>query len=98
MEEGFDVAGEDNTSKKADASMELERILSFLCEEDSRLLDLVYLKAAGYTSQEIADHLGISRRTYVRLEQKMRSLARNARCAAVVEYGFVFVDRSVHFC
>ena len=75
MEEGFDPAGEDITSKRAEDTIELDRILSCLREEDPRLLDLVYLKAAGYRSQEIADQLGISRRTYVRLEQKIREIA-----------------------
>lgn len=75
MEEGFDPAGEDTTSKRAEDTIELDRILTRLREEDPRMLDLVYLKAAGYRSQEIADRLGISRRTYVRLEQKIREIA-----------------------
>ena len=75
MEDGFDPEGMDITSDRAEAAVQLELILTRLREEDPRLLDLVYLKAAGYRSREIADRLEISRRTYVRLEQKIREIA-----------------------
>ncbi len=75
MEDGFDSEGPDITSGKAEASVRLELILAKLREADPRLLDIVCLKAAGYHPQEIADRLGISRRTYYRLDETIRGLA-----------------------
>ena len=78
MEEGFDPASEDITSRRAEASIELDRVLTRLREDDPILLDIAYLKAAGYTSKEISQRLGLTLRTYERLVERIRCLAKYA--------------------
>ena len=78
MEEGFDPASEDITSRRAEAPIELDRVLTRLREDDPILLDIAYLKAAGYTSKEISQRLGLTLRTYERLVERIRCLAKYA--------------------
>ncbi len=66
---------EDVTSFEAENKVDLERILDRLRERDPRYLDIVYLKAAGYTLDEISARLSIPRTTLHRMLQKIRRIA-----------------------
>ena len=68
---------EDVTSFDAENKVDLERILDRLRESDPRYLDVVYLKAAGYTLDEISAKLSIPRTTLHRMLQKIRQIAEN---------------------
>ena len=75
LSEGYEPAMEDVTSFDAEKKVDLERILDRLKESDPRYLDIVYLKAAGYTLDEISTKLNIPRTTLHRMLQKIRRIA-----------------------
>ena len=73
--EGFDPAMEDATSIDAENRVELERLFNRLKESDPQYLEVVCLKAAGYTLDEISDKLSIPRTTVHRMLKKIRQIA-----------------------
>ena len=75
LEDGFDLESDDSTSSRALASLELDRIFRLLQGENPLYVQIVRLRAAGYTSDEIARMTGISRATLFRYYQRIRELA-----------------------
>ena len=66
---------EDTTSAQALDSMELERILRLLREENPVYAHIVMLRAEGYTVDQIAQKTGISVATVTRYFRRIRDLA-----------------------
>ena len=74
IEEGFDIGAEDRTAEEAISSVDLERILQRLQKVNPEYVRLAALRAEGYTMDEIASIMHLSRATVYRYREQIRNI------------------------
>ena len=79
QEEGFDQPSTEDPNQEVSARMELEEILSRLNAEDPRLVQIIELKSAGYSVEEISARVSISAPAVYRALKKIRTIAESCR-------------------
>ena len=79
LEDGYEEGGNDTTADQAENRVELMVLLEKLREEDPTYLDVVILKASGYTRDEMSDRLKIPRTTVHRMLHRIREIGEQYR-------------------
>ena len=74
MENGYESATGDVTAEQAENELLLEELLEKLRSLNPLYVDIIHLKAAGYSTTEIASKLGISQPTVSRMLRKIQNL------------------------
>ena len=74
MENGYESATGDVTAEQAENELLLDEILDKLRRLNPAYVDIIQLKAAGYSTTEIASKLGISQPTGSRMLRRIQKL------------------------